>query len=144
MSSTSPAPATPPPAAPHGLTEEEFAAERSHRDVQTAAEFRKTLCQMLFAINGLATTALVAYSGTHGPTVAIPVTAVLVSTSCFVFGVFCAALAIFAFTNMTEAWATRWQLVAQHAQYVEKHRNKAMRLRKVGRSWCGQAWLPSP
>jgi hypothetical protein len=118
------------------MDKEEFAAERSHRDSQQAGEFGKTLCQMLLGINGLATTALIAYCGTHDPAVRIPDTALLVSTSCFVAGVIFAVLANFAFLKMTEEWATRWKHVAHgNEDAAEKQVTKAMKLREQSRTW---------
>jgi hypothetical protein len=121
------------------MDKDEFAAERSHRDSQQAGEFAKTLCQMLLGINGLATTALIAYCGTHDPAVTISVKALLVSTSCFVAGVFFAVVANFSFLQMTEEWATRWKHVAHgNEDAAEEHYTKAMKLRRRSHMWV---WL---
>jgi hypothetical protein len=115
---------------------DEFAAERSHRDSQTAGEFAKTLCQMLLGINGLATTALIAYCGTHDPAVTIPKTALLASTACFVAGVFFAVMANFSFLKMTEKWAAMWKHEAHgNEESAKDHRKEAEGLRRLSHMW---------
>jgi hypothetical protein len=95
------------------MDESNFAAERSHRDVQNYYEFAKSLCQTLIVINGVAITALLAYSGSEHKAFQLPLQRVGSAIFIFCFGIIFAVLASLAFLREAHAWGEHWEYASK-------------------------------